>query len=101
MVACAAITILCFKQVSHFLFPTCSTRDKVLHAVLLLLVVTLALKNKQGQVLAWKSGLKVSLLPLGLSFTLQAILLSDLVGCESPLQIEMAVWRAFLKFKAR
>ncbi len=33
MVACAAITILCYKQVSHFLFPSCSARDKVLHAV--------------------------------------------------------------------
>jgi hypothetical protein len=34
MVACAAITILCFKQMSHFLFPTCSTRDKTLNAVI-------------------------------------------------------------------
>jgi hypothetical protein len=46
MVACAAITILCLKQVSHFLFLSCSILDKVLHAVLLLLVVTLALKKE-------------------------------------------------------
>jgi hypothetical protein len=44
-------------------------------------------KKKQGQVLACKSGLKVPFMPLGSSCTLQAILLSDLVGCESPLQI--------------
>jgi hypothetical protein len=25
---------------------------------------------------------------------------SDLVGCDSPLQVAMAVWRAFFKFEA-
>jgi hypothetical protein len=40
--------------------------------------------------LAWKSGLKVPLLPLGHSCPLQTILLSDLVGCDSPLQKVMA-----------
>jgi hypothetical protein len=29
-----------------------------------------------------------------------ALLPSDLVGCDSPLQIVMAVWRTFLKFEA-
>jgi hypothetical protein len=44
------------------------------------------------------NGLKV---PLGSSCPLQTILLSDLVGCDSPLQIIMAVWRAvFLNFQA-
>jgi hypothetical protein len=36
-------------------------------------------------VLAWKSGLKVPLLPLGRFCSLQTILPSDLVGCDSPL----------------
>ncbi len=40
------------------------------------------------------------LLPLGPSCPLQTILLSDLVWYDSPLQIEMVVWRAFFKFKA-
>ncbi len=47
--------------------------------------------------LAWKSGLKVPLLPLGASCPLQTTLLSDLVGCCSPLQIIMVVWHTFLK----
>jgi hypothetical protein len=42
----------------------------------------------------------VPLLPIGRSFPLQTILLSDLVGCDSPLQIVMAIWRAFKKFEA-
>ena len=53
------------------------------------------LKKALGLVLAWKSGLKVPFLPLGRSCPLQTILLSDLVGCDSPLQIVMAVWRPF------
>ncbi len=52
-------------------------------------------KKSTGQELAWKSGLKVSLLPLGPSCRLQTILLSDLVGCACQLQIELAVWRTF------
>jgi hypothetical protein len=39
----------------------------------------------------------MSLLHLGPSCPLQTILLSDLVGCDSLLQIVMAVWRAFFK----
>jgi hypothetical protein len=39
-------------------------------------------KNIFGLVFAWKSGFIVSLLPLGPSLPLQAILLSDLVGCD-------------------
>jgi hypothetical protein len=35
----------------------------------------------------------VPLLPLGPCSPVQTILLSDLVGCDSPLQIVMAVWR--------
>jgi hypothetical protein len=49
-------------------------------------------KKILGLVLAWKSGLKVPFLPLGRSCPLQTILLSDLVGCDSPLQIVMAFW---------
>ncbi len=41
--------------------------------------------------MAWKSGRKVPLLPLGHSRPLQTIQLSDLVGCDSPLKIVMAV----------
>jgi len=56
-------------------------------------VVTLAFKKKiLGLVLAWKSGLKVSFLPLGRSCPLKTILPRDLVGCNSPLQIVMAFW---------
>jgi hypothetical protein len=52
----------------------------------------LALKKIIGLVWAWKSGLKVPFLPLGRSFPLQNILLSDLFGCDRPLQIVMAFW---------
>ncbi len=52
-------------------------------------------KKSLGQVLAWKSGLKVHLLPLGPSCCLQTILMSDLVRSDSLLQIVMAVWRTF------
>jgi hypothetical protein len=45
------------------------------------------------QVLAWKSGHKVPLLPP--SHPLQAILLGELVGCGSLLEIVMAIWRFF------
>jgi hypothetical protein len=41
--------------------------------------------------------LEVPLQPLGPSFLLQSVLLSDLVGCDSPLHIKMAVSR-FFKF---
>jgi hypothetical protein len=34
-------------------------------------------------------------LPLGPSCALQIILLSDLFGCDSPLQIVVAIWRTF------
>jgi hypothetical protein len=53
------------------------------------------LKNCIGQLLAWISGLKVALLPLGPSCPLQAILLSDLVGCGSSLQKVMVDGRTF------
>ncbi len=46
--------------------------------------------------MTWKSGLKVPFLPLGHSRPLQTMLLSDLVGCDSPLQIEMAFWRTII-----
>ncbi len=58
----------------------------------LFLVVSLAFKQID-QVLKWKSGLKVPLLPLGPSCPLQTILLSDLVGCDSPHQIVIVIWR--------
>ncbi len=51
------------------------------------------LKKNLGLVLAQKSGLKVPFLVLRRSCPLQTILLSDLVGCDSPLQIVMAFWR--------
>jgi len=46
----------------------------------LFLMATLAFNKILGLVLAWKSGRKVSLLPLGPSCPLQIILLSDMVG---------------------
>jgi len=46
-----------------------------------------SLKKILGLVLAWKSGLKVSFLPLGRSCPLQTILLCGLVGCDGPLQM--------------
>ncbi len=46
--------------------------------------------------MAKKSGLKVPFLLLGRSCPLQTILLSDLVECDSPLQIAMAVWRTII-----
>ncbi len=54
-------------------------------------MATLAFNKILGLVLAWKSGRKVSLLPLGPSCPLQIILLSDMVGWDSPLRIVMAV----------
>ncbi len=41
------------------------------------------------------------LLPLGPFCPLQTILLRDLVGSDSPLQIVMAVWHTVFKFEAR
>ncbi len=41
------------------------------------------------------------LLPSGRPCPLQTILLSDPIGCESPLQIIMAVCRTFLQFEVR
>ncbi len=41
------------------------------------------------QTFAWKSGLKAPLLPLEPSCPLQTILLSDLVRCDSPLELVM------------
>jgi hypothetical protein len=58
------------------------------------------LKKSIGQVLTWKSGLKDSLLPLGLSCPLQTILLSDLAGCGSLLQIVWAFGTLFKKFES-
>jgi hypothetical protein len=52
-------------------------------------------KNPRS-LLAWKSGLKVPFLALGRSCPLKTILLSDLVGCDSPLQIVMAFWRTII-----
>jgi hypothetical protein len=49
-----------------------------------------------GLVLDWKSGLKAPLMPIGRSCPLQTILLNDLVGCDSPLQIVMVVWRTII-----
>ncbi len=57
------------------------------------------LKKFLGLVVAWKSGLKkVPLLPLVPSYPLQTIFLSDLVGCDLPLETVMAVWRNFFFF---
>jgi hypothetical protein len=46
--------------------------------------------------LAWTSGLKVPLLTIGRSCPLKTILLGDLVGCDSPLQIAMAYWHIII-----
>jgi hypothetical protein len=51
----------------------------------LFLVVTLALKQNPRP--------HMPFLTLGLSCPLQTILLSDLVECDSPLQIVMAIWQ--------
>jgi hypothetical protein len=56
-------------------------------------------KKILGLVLAWKSGLKVPFLLLGHYCPLQTILLSGLVGCDSPLQIVMAFWRTIFVSK--
>ncbi len=37
--------------------------------------------------------------PLGPSCLLQTILLSDLVGCDSPLQIEVAAWHTIFQMR--
>ncbi len=44
----------------------------------------IGIKKIPGLLLTWKSGLKVPLLPLEPSCPLQKILLSDLIGCDSP-----------------
>jgi hypothetical protein len=49
--------------------------------------------------MAWKSGLKVILLPFGPSCPLQTILLSDLVGCDTALQIIMVFGALFSNLK--
>jgi hypothetical protein len=46
------------------------------------------LKKDIGQVLTWKSVLKMPFLPVGSFCPLQTIVLSDLVGYGSPLQIQ-------------
>ncbi len=61
-----------------------------------LLAKIIKIKKILGLVLAWKSGLKVILLPSGPSHPLQTILLSDLVGCRG--QTEVAVRCTCLKF---
>ncbi len=53
-------------------------------------------KKMLGLVLAWKSGLKVPFLTLGRSCPLQTLLLSDLVGYDSPLKIVMAFWHSII-----
>jgi hypothetical protein len=58
------------------------------------------LKNCIGQVLAWKSGLKVPLLHLGSSCPMPAILLSDLAGCGGLLQRDLGVSRTFFYIEA-
>ncbi len=62
------------------------------------LVVTFALRTAD-KFLAWKSGHKVPLLPIGPSCPPQAILLGDLVWCGSLLQVVMVVWRPFFHLK--
>jgi hypothetical protein len=63
-------------------------------------VVTLALnKTIPDLVFTWKLGLKVPVLPLGRSGPPQTILLSDLVGFGSHLQIVLVVWCPFYKFE--
>jgi len=57
------------------------------------------LKNNPRSSMAWKSGLKVPLLPVRISCTLQTILLSDLVWCDRLLQIVMVFGALFLNLK--
>jgi hypothetical protein len=79
---------------SHYLYIVLSLLYlDFLTTVVLHLVVTLAFQKKiLGLVLVWKSGLKKPFLSLGRSCPQQTILLSDLVGCDRPLQIVMAFW---------
>ncbi len=58
-------------------------------------------KKILGLGLAWKSGLKVPLLSSVPSFPLQTILPSDLVGCDSPLPILIAIGVLFILFEGR
>jgi hypothetical protein len=65
----------------------------------LFLVVTLAFKKNN------RSSIGLEIRPQKSAFIafssplppLQTILMSDLVGCDSPLQMVMAVWRTFFK----
>ncbi len=45
-----------------------------------------------GDIGSGNQALKVHFMPLGRSCPLKTILLNDLVGCDSPLQIVMAFW---------
>ncbi len=54
------------------------------------------LKEDLGLILVTKSCPKVPFLPLGRFCPLQTILLSDLVGCDSPLRILMAFWHTII-----
>jgi hypothetical protein len=67
--------------------------------VFLYLVVTLAFRKILGLVSAWKSGLKVPLLPLGPSWPLKTIKLGDLVGCDNLLKIVWPFGALYFKFK--
>jgi hypothetical protein len=60
--------------------------------------VNLAFKKSLGQVLAWKAGLKVFLLPVGPSFPLQTILLSELVGFDSLLHKQYSSYGGLARF---
>ncbi len=61
----------------------------------LFLVVTLALQQNPRSSIGLEIRPKNALTAIGPSCPLQTILLSDLVGCDSLLQIVMAVWRSF------
>jgi hypothetical protein len=61
----------------------------------LYLVVTLDLKINFRSSIGIEIRPQSAFLPLGPSCPLQTILLSDLVGFDSPLQIVLAVWCTF------
>jgi hypothetical protein len=61
----------------------------------------IGLNKNLGLVLAWKSGLNVPFLSLGCSCPLHTILLSDLVVCDSPLQIMMSFWGIIIVSRGR
>jgi hypothetical protein len=89
-----------FKQLEPFLIHQRALLPGFPYNCLPVSCGDIGFKKILGLVLAWKSGLKVALLPLECSCPLQTILLRGLMRCDSPLQIVMAIQCKF-KFKQK